>query len=103
VENSLGRLWMLNHPDSKLIEEMDYYIKSEEQGTDYLKINSPEDIKVCDPACGSGYMLTYSFDILYTIYEEEGYDAVQIPSLILQHNLYGIEIDQRAGHLGLLH
>ncbi len=99
VENSLGRLWMLNHPSSKLVEQMDYYIRSEEPETDYLEISSPEEIKVCDPACGSGHMLTYSFDLLFSIYEEQGYDAVEIPSLILQHNLFGIEIDQRAGHL----
>ena len=99
VENSLGRLWMLNHPQSKLVEQMDYYIKPEEPESEFLEINSPEEIKVCDPACGSGHMLTYAFDLLYVIYEEQGYDPVQIPSLILQHNLYGIEIDQRAGDL----
>lgn len=99
VENSLGRLWMLNHPDSKLVEQMDYYIQSKQPETDYLKIQSPEEIKVCDPACGSGHMLTYGFDLLYAIYKEQGFDPVQIPSLILQNNLFGIEIDQRAGHL----
>jgi len=99
VENSLGRLWMLNHPNSKLVEQMDYYIKPEKHETDFLEISSPQEIKICDPACGSGHMLTYSFDLLYSIYEEEGYDPVKIPSLILQHNLFGIEIDQRAGHL----
>jgi len=99
VENSLGRLWMLNHPGSNLVKQMDYYVQLDEPGTDYLKIQSPEEIKVCDPACGSGHMLTYAFELLYAIYEEQGYDAVQIPTLILQHNLYGIEIDQRAGHM----
>lgn len=99
VENSLGRLWMLNHPDSKLVERMEYYIKPVQEETDFLKISSPEEIKVCDPACGSGHMLTYAFDLLFAIYEEQGYDAVQIPSLILQENLYGIEIDKRAGDL----
>ena len=99
VENSLGRLWMLNHPDSRLIEQMDYYIKPEEPETDYLQINSPEEIKICDPACGSGHMLTYAFDLLYAIYEEQGYQASEIPKLILTHNLHGIEIDQRAGAL----
>ncbi len=99
VENSLGRLWMLNHPESKLIEQMDYYIKPKEAESNYLEITSPEEIKVCDPACGSGHMLTYAFDLLYAVYEEEGYDPVQISSLILQHNLYGIEIDKRAGDL----
>ncbi|MEZ6117131.1 MAG: BREX-1 system adenine-specific DNA-methyltransferase PglX [Pirellulaceae bacterium] len=99
VENSLGRLWMLNHPDSRLIEQMDYYIRPEEPETDFLRIAKPEEIKVCDPACGSGHMLTYAFDLLYAIYEEQGYQATDIPRLILTHNLYGIEIDQRAGAL----
>ena len=100
VENSLGRLWMLNNPDSRLINSMEYYIRlDEENREEFLKINSPEEIKVCDPACGSGHMLVYAFDILYKIYEETGYDAKEIPSLILQKNLFGIEIDERAGEL----
>jgi type II restriction/modification system DNA methylase subunit YeeA len=99
VENSLGRLWMLNRPDSGLIEQMDYYIKPEEPETDFLRISSPEEIKICDPACGSGHMLTYAFDLLYAIYEEEGYGSADIPGKILTHNLYGIEIDERAGEL----
>ncbi len=117
VENSLGRLWMLNHPDSRLIEQMDYYIKPEPQmDTDghglenkknicvnpcssVVQISSPEEIKICDPACGSGHMLTYAFDLLYLIYEEQGYEASKIPQLILSNNLYGIEIDERAGEL----
>jgi hypothetical protein len=99
VENSLGRLWMLNRPDSGLIEQMDYYIKPEEPEIDVLRISNPEEIKVCDPACGSGHMLTYAFDLLYAIYEEEGYEPADIPVKILTHNLYGIEIDERAGEL----
>jgi hypothetical protein len=99
VENSLGRLWLLNRPASKLAAQMDYYIAPEEPETDFLKINKPEEIKICDPACGSGHMLTYAFDLLYAIYEEEGYDPAEIPGLILTHNLYGIEIDDRAGAL----
>jgi hypothetical protein len=99
VENSLGRLWMLNHPTSRLMERMEYYIKPETPETDFLKIGKPEEIKLCDPAGGSGHMLTYAFDILYAIYEEEGYEATEIPSLILENNLYGIEIDERAGEL----
>lgn len=99
VENSLGRLWLLNRPTSKLAERMDYYIAPEEPETDFLKISKPEEIKVCDPACGSGHMLTYAFDLLYAIYEEEGYEADEIPALILANNLTGIEIDDRAGAL----
>ena len=99
VENSLGRLWMLNRPNSKLTEQMEYYIAPEEPETDFLKISSPEEIRLADPAAGSGHMLTYAFDLLYAIYEEEGYDQFDIPGLILKHNLYGIEIDDRAGAL----
>ena len=99
VENSLGRLWLLNRPGSKLVEQMDYYIKPEQAETDFLRIAKPEEIKVCDPACGSGHMLTYAFDLLYAIYEEEGYEPAEIPEKILTNNLYGIEIDERAGEL----
>ena len=99
VENSLGRLWMLNRPGSKLVEQMDYYIKPEQPETDFLKISDPEEIKVCDPACGSGHMLTYAFDLLHAVYEEEGHDPASIPEKILANNLYGIEIDERAGEL----
>ncbi|MCG7871842.1 MAG: BREX-1 system adenine-specific DNA-methyltransferase PglX [Candidatus Thiodiazotropha lotti] len=99
VENSLGRLWLLNRPGSKLAERMDYYIKPEQAETDFPKITRPEEIKICDPACGSGHMLTYAFDLLYAIYEEEGYEPAEIPEKILTNNLYGIEIDERAGEL----
>jgi len=99
IENSLGRLWLLNRPSSKLAERMDYYIAPEEPETDFLRIAKPEEIRLCDPACGSGHMLTYAFDLLHAIYEEEGYDATEIPALILSHNLTGIEIDDRAGAL----
>jgi hypothetical protein len=99
VENSLGRLWMLNHPSSPLVGQMEYYIKPEAEEIDFLRITRPEDIKVCDPACGSGHMLTYAFDLLYAIYEEMGTDPSEIPEKILTHNLYGIELDERAGEL----
>lgn len=102
VENSLGRLWMLNRPQSRLVERMDYYIKPEQAETDFLRIASPEDIKICDPACGSGHMLTYAFDLLYAMYEEEGADPTTIAEKILTHNLYGVEIDERAGDLAAL-
>lgn len=99
VDNSLGRLWMLNRPNSALVDQMEYYIPPEETEADFLKIEGPEELKVCDPACGSGHMLTYAFDLLYAIYEEEGYEPSEIPEKILTHNLYGIELDERAGEL----
>ncbi len=98
VENSLGRLWMLNNPDSKL--KMDYYIKPESVEDDYLKIEKPQDLKICDPACGSGHILVYAFDLLFEIYKEAGFtDDDTIIENILKHNLYGIEIDERAAEL----
>jgi len=99
VENSLGRLWMLKRPNSTLIEQMEYYIKPDQPESDFLHISKPEEIKICDPACGSGHILTYAFDLLYAMYEEEGYEPSEIPEKILTHNLYGIEIDERAGEL----
>ena len=134
VQNSLGRLWMLNHPNSKLADEMEYYIPVDSDqcsvdsdgkvgsdqwavvsdgevagnqqksdhwtlATSHLKISSPEEIRICDPCCGSGHMLTYAFDLLVKIYEEEGYDRRKIPTLILLKNLHGVEIDTRAGEL----
>lgn len=99
VENSVGRLWMLNRPSSRLVDQMDYYIAPVDEETGFLKIVRPEELKVVDPACGSGHMLTYAFDLLYAIYEEEGYAPSDIPALILTNNLYGIEIDPRAGAL----
>ena len=99
VENSLGRLWMLNRPASRLVGQMDYYIAPVDEETDFLTISKPEELKVIDPACGSGHMLTYAFGLLYAIYEEEGYAPNDIPGLILTNNLYGTEIDPRAGAL----
>ncbi|RZT66417.1 Eco57I restriction-modification methylase [Microcella alkaliphila] len=99
VENSLGRLWLLNNPSSRLVEQMDYYIKPVDNEIDFLEIAKPEEFKVIDPAVGSGHMLTHAFDLLYAIYTERGYDPAEIPGLILEHNLYGTEIDPRAGAL----
>ena len=94
---------MQSHPDSQLYKNWDYYIqpsKDDSAGNeDILNIQAPEDLTVCDPACGSGHMLTYAFDLLYEIYEEEGYAPSDIPGLILKHNLYGMEIDERAASL----
>ena len=99
VENSVGRLWMLNHPTSRLIEKMDYYVEPTDSETDFLRITEPEQLTVMDPCCGSGHMLTYAFDLLYAIYEEEGYAPSEIPTQILTHNVFGTEIDPRAAAL----
>lgn len=100
VENSLGRLWMLNHPDSHVVDHMKYYISPDENDhEDFKRISSLEEITVCDPACGSGHILVYAFDLLALMYEEAGYVKRDIPSLILEKNLSGMEIDPRAAAL----
>lgn len=98
VENSLGRLWLLNRPNSGLKAEMKYFVETEQE-KEFIKISSPQEIKLLDPACGSGHILVYAFDLLTKIYEEEGFDKREIPKLILENNLFGIDIDDRAGAL----
>ena len=112
VDNSLGRLWMLNHPESTLRDHaraenssdrlMEYYIEPDEEHEDFIRINSPEDITFCDPACGSGHILVYAFKMLMAIYQECGYREREIPALILTKNLSGFEIDQRAAQIAQL-
>ena len=99
VENSLGRLWMLNFPSSRLRDRMDYYIEPEGEVEDFIRIGSPEEITLCDPACGSGHILVYAFDLLFDMYLEEGYRAADVPALILSKNLSGMEIDSRAAEI----
>ena len=102
VENSLGRLWMLNRPESRLRDRMEYYIEPDADHEDFIRVESPEDITLCDPACGSGHILSYAFELLYAIYEECGYIAREIPELILTKNLSGYEIDPRAAQIASL-
>ena len=100
VQNTVGKLWLMNHPESGLKAHMPYYIESEASKSAYfLKINSPEELTLLDQACGSGHILVYGFELLYKIYEEQGYNPGEIPALIIQHNLYGMEIDERAAQL----
>ncbi len=102
VENSLGRLWMLSNPGSSLRERMEYYIAPDAEHEDFIHISSPEDITLCDPACGSGHILVYAFDLLFHMYEERGYREREIPELILTKNLAGMEIDSRAAQIAEL-
>ena len=102
VENSLGRLWMLNNPGSLLRERMEYYIEPDEEHEDFIRISSPEEITLCDPACGSGHILVYAFELLFHMYEERGYREREIPELILTKNLAGMEIDSRAAQIAEL-
>lgn len=102
VQNSLGRLWMLNNPQSPLREQMEYYIEPDVAHEDFIAVERPEDITLCDPACGSGHILVYAFELLFAMYLERGHRERDIPSLILQNNLRGLEIDPRAAQLASL-
>lgn len=109
VENSLGRLWLEGHPNEELQKEWKYYLEEAEQEKEVeeelKKIReehgklTPLDIKVLDPCMGSGHILVYAFDVLYEIYKTAGYSEREIPRLILQNNLYGLDIDDRAAQL----
>lgn len=101
VENSLGRIWMTLHPDSTLTQQMPYYIASPDGQTDTIPedIHSAKDIRFIDPCMGSGHILVYAFDLLAKMYEEEGEQTKDIPALILENNLYGIDIDRRCYQL----
>lgn len=109
VENSLGRLWLEGHPDEKLRKEWKYYLDEadqepevftqlEEIRREYRKL-SPEDIKFIDPCMGSGHILVYAFDVLMQIYESCGYTQRDAARLIVEKNLYGLDIDDRAYQL----
>lgn len=102
VQNSLGRLWMLNNPASPLRGEMEYYIEPDAGHEDFIKIGGPEDISLCDPACGSGHILVYAFELLAKMYLERGYREREIPELVLSRNLHGMEIDPRAAQIARL-
>ncbi|MDM5099754.1 BREX-1 system adenine-specific DNA-methyltransferase PglX [Aeromonas salmonicida] len=107
VQNSVGRYWLQTYPDSALPRAMPYFVFPGEQPIEvqdeYARFTpdsiEPESIKVLDPACGSGHILVEAYNLLYRIYEERGYRSREIPELILKHNLYGLDIDDRAAQL----
>lgn len=109
VENSLGRLWVEGHPDCGLKENWKYYLEEAQQESEvqaklaeirkeYAALN-PEDIKLIDPCMGSGHILVYAFDVLMQIYESAGYSQRDAAKSILEHNIYGLDIDDRAYQL----
>lgn len=107
VQNSLGRQWLMTYPDSPIREQLEYYIDPGQQPEEVQQQMAattpasiePESIKVLDPACGSGHILVEAYQLLKEIYLERGYRSRDIPKLILQHNLFGLDIDDRAGQL----
>ena len=109
VENSLGRLWIEGHPDDDLRQCWEYYLDEAEQEPQvqaqleeiragYREI-SPEDIRIIDPCMGSGHILVYAFDVLMQIYSAQGYSERDAAKLIVEKNLWGLDIDRRAYQL----
>ncbi|UCZ53204.1 BREX-1 system adenine-specific DNA-methyltransferase PglX [Bacillus shivajii] len=96
VQNSLGKLYDEKYENNQLAQHWEYYLKHEENHHLYPEFDSLEELKIMDPACGSGHILLYAFDMLYDMYEEAGYPTREIPQLILENNLYGLDIDKRA-------
>ena len=99
VQNTLGRLWMLNNPGSPLKQEMEFYIEPDSIEEDFLRVAGPEEITFCDPACGSGHILVYAFQLLTEMYRERGWRDRDIARSILERNLSGYEIDPRAAQI----
>lgn len=107
VQNTLGRQWLATYPQSALRQQMEYYIEPAEQIPDVQEqlksitptSLNPEELTLLDPACGSGHILVEAYDLFKAIYQERGYRAKDIPALILQKNLFGMEIDDRAAQL----
>ncbi|HAS6333999.1 TPA: BREX-1 system adenine-specific DNA-methyltransferase PglX [Vibrio vulnificus] len=107
VQNSLGRQWLATYPDSELKDKMEYYITPAEQSDDVIEqlkaitpaSIDPEELKVLDPACGSGHILVEVYEVLREIYLERGYRLREIPELILTKNIYGLDIDDRAAQM----
>lgn len=100
VDNTLGQLWSEINPATGILNQLEYYIKP--TYTDKLKPRAKkkvEDIKFFEPCVGSAHILSYAFDVFYLMYEEQGYDTAEIPELIIQNNLFGIDIDERAAQI----
>jgi SAM-dependent methyltransferase len=107
VQNSLGAQWLATYPSSALKGQMEYYIEPAEQ-TDEVKVQlaaitpeslNPEELTLIDPACGSGHILVEAYELFKAIYLERGYQQREIPQLILEKNLFGLDIDERAAQL----
>ena len=109
VENSLGRMWVEGHPDEELKSKWKYYLDEAEQEEfvqhelDKIKAEyatlKPEDIKLIDPCMGSGHILVYAFDVFMQIYENAGWSQRDAAQSIIQNNIYGLDIDDRAAQL----
>lgn len=99
VDNTLGQVWAELKPDAVGLNQLEYYIKPEENNKINRTTKSIEEIKFFEPCCGSGHILSYAFDVFYLMYEDAGTNPADIPGLIIKNNLFGIDIDSRASQI----
>ena len=100
VDNSLGRYWIERHPESKLAEKLEFFVTPKNGEINHIdEFIKPEDVKFLDPCMGSGHILVYAFDVLMEIYKESGYTERDAAAMIVQNNLFGLDIDDRASQL----
>lgn len=107
VQNTVGRLWLDLNPNTRIRETMKYLVEPESAGSSTIGeaadgapiISEVAQLKLLDPACGSGHILVEGFDLLYAMYREEGYSAGESVRSIFENNLFGLDIDQRATQL----
>lgn len=100
VDNSLGRYWIERHPESKLAEKLEFFVTPKNGEIKHIDgFVKPEDVKFFDPCMGSGHILVYAFDVLMEIYKESGYTERDAAAMIVQNNLFGLDIDDRASQL----
>lgn len=100
VDNSLGRYWIERHPESKLAEKLEFFVTPKKGEIKHIDgFVKPEDVKFLDPCMGSGHILVYAFDVLMEIYKESGYTERDAAAMIVQNNLFGLDIDDRASQL----
>lgn len=100
VDNSLGRYWIERHPESKLAEKLEFLATPKDGEINHIdEFVKPEDVKFLDPCMGSGHILVYAFDVLMEIYKESGYTERDAAAMIVQNNLFGLDIDDRASQL----
>lgn len=99
VDNTLGKIWIINNPHSELKGKLKYYVETQAEKGEIVTVTNAEELTFLDPCAGSGHTLTYAFDVLYSIYIEEGYSPDSAAGDIIQKNLFGLELDNRAAAL----
>ena len=100
IDNSVGKYWIERKPNSTLREQLEYFVSPKNGEISYIKDNiTPQEMTIFDPCMGSGHFLVYAFDVLMKIYTEYGYSEREATAEIIEHNIFGVDIDVRAAQL----